>query len=252
MDIAGKVFMVTGGASGLGEGTARMLSAAGGKVLVLDMQVDKGQAVADSIGGAFMRCDVSSETDAQAAVAHACTMGTLRGLVNCAGVATAEKTIGKQGAHTLNTFNKAITVNLIGSFNMIRLSAQAMSQTDPEPTGERGVLISTASVAAYDGQMGQAAYSASKGGIVGMTLPIARDLARNGIRNMTIAPGIFGTPMLFGMPKEVQDALAASVPFPSRLGTPDDYAKLVKHIIENDMLNGEVIRLDGAIRLAPR
>lgn len=252
MDIAGKVFIVTGGASGLGEGTARMLAAEGAKVLVLDMQVDKGQAVAKEIGAQFMRCDVSSEADASAAVSHACTMGTLRGLINCAGIATAEKTIGKQGAHTLGTFTKAITVNLVGSFNMIRLCAQAMSQNDPEATGERGVLISTASVAAYDGQMGQAAYSASKGGIVGMTLPIARDLARNGIRNMSIAPGIFGTPMLFGMPKEVQDALAASVPFPSRLGTPEDYAKLVRHIIENDMLNGEVIRLDGAIRLAPR
>lgn len=252
MDIASKVFIVTGGASGLGEGTARMLSAAGAKVLILDMQVDKGQAVAKEIGAQFMRCDVSAEADAQAAVAHACSMGTLRGLINCAGVATAEKTVGKQGAHTLSTFTKAITVNLVGSFNMIRLCAQAMSQNEPEPTGERGVLISTASVAAYDGQMGQAAYSASKGGIVGMTLPIARDLARNGIRNMTIAPGIFGTPMMFGMPKDVQDALAASVPFPSRLGTPEDYAKLVRHIIENDMLNGEVIRLDGAIRLAPR
>lgn len=252
MDIANKVFIVTGGASGLGEGTARMLAAEGAKVLVLDMQADKGQAVAASIGGAFMRCDVSSETDAQSAVDHACTMGKLMGLVNCAGVAPAEKTIGKQGAHTLATFSKVITVNLVGSFNMIRLCAQAMSANDPEPTGERGVMISTASVAAFEGQMGQAAYSASKGGVVGMTLPIARDLARNGIRNMTIAPGIFGTPMLFGMPQEVQDALAASVPFPSRLGTPQDYAKLVKHIIENDMLNGEVIRLDGAIRLAPR
>ncbi len=252
MNIAGKVFIVTGGASGLGEGTARMLAAEGAKVLVLDMQADKGQAVADSIGGAFMRCDVSSETDAEAAVAKACTIGTLRGLVNCAGIATAERTVNKTGPHNLDVFTRTIMINLVGSFNMIRLCAQAMSANDPEPTGERGVLISTASVAAYDGQMGQAAYSASKGGIVGMTLPIARDLARNGIRNMTIAPGIFGTPMLFGMPQEVQDALAASVPFPSRLGTPQDYAKLAKHIIENDMLNGEVIRLDGAIRLAPR
>jgi NAD(P)-dependent dehydrogenase (short-subunit alcohol dehydrogenase family) len=173
-------------------------------------------------------------------------------LVNCAGIAPAEKTVGKNGAHALSTFSKCITVNLVGSFNMIRLAAQAMSDNTPLATGERGVLISTASVAAYDGQIGQAAYSASKGGIVGMTLPIARDLARSGIRNMTIAPGIFGTPMLFGMPQEVQDALAAGVPFPSRLGTPQDYAKLVQHIFENDMLNGEVIRLDGAIRLAPR
>jgi NAD(P)-dependent dehydrogenase (short-subunit alcohol dehydrogenase family) len=252
MEIANKVFIVTGGASGLGEGTARMLADNGGKVVVADMQADKGQAVADAIGGAFVRCDVSSEADGQAVVSRALALGKLVGLVNCAGIAPAEKTVGKNGAHQLDAFVRCINVNLIGSFNMIRLAAQAMSQNAPEPTGERGVLISTASVAAYDGQMGQAAYSASKGGIVGMTLPIARDLARNGIRNMTIAPGIFGTPMLFGMPQEVQDALAASVPFPSRLGTPRDYAKLAKHIIENDMLNGEVIRLDGAIRLAPR
>jgi NAD(P)-dependent dehydrogenase (short-subunit alcohol dehydrogenase family) len=251
MDIKGKVFIVTGGASGLGEGTARMLAANGGKVVVADMQ-DKGEAVAREIGGAFVKCDVSQEADAQAAVAKAVGLGKLMGLVNCAGIAPAEKTVGKNGPHSLAVFSKVVTVNLIGSFNMIRLAADAMSKNDPEPTGERGCLISTASVAAYDGQIGQAAYSASKGGVVGMTLPIARDLARNGIRNMTIAPGIFGTPMLFGMPKEVQDSLAASVPFPSRLGTPEDYAKLAKHIFENDMLNGEVIRLDGAIRLAPR
>ena len=252
MDIAGKVFIVTGGASGLGEGTARMLTANGGKVVIADMQVEKGEAIAKEIGGAFVKCDVSQEADAQAVVAKAVAMGKLMGLVNCAGIAPAEKTVGKNGAHSLALFSKTITVNLIGSFNMIRLSAEAMSRNEPEATGERGVLISTASVAAYDGQMGQAAYSASKGGVVGMTLPIARDLARNGIRNMTIAPGIFGTPMMFGMPQEVQDSLAASVPFPSRLGTPQDYAKLVRHIFENDMLNGEVIRLDGAIRLAPR
>jgi len=174
------------------------------------------------------------------------------GLVNCAGIATAERTVGKNGPHRLDGYTRTIMVNLVGTFNMIRLAADAMSRNEPEPTGERGVLISTASVAAYDGQIGQAAYSASKGGVVGMTLPIARDLAKSGIRNMTIAPGIFGTPMLFGMPKEVQDALAAGVPFPSRLGTPEDYAKLACHIIENDMLNGEVIRLDGAIRLAPK
>ena len=252
MDIAGKVFIVTGGASGLGEGTARMLAANGGKVLIADMQVEKGEAIAKEIGGAFVKCDVSQEADGQAVVAKAVAMGKLMGLVNCAGIAPAEKTVGKNGAHSLALFSKTITVNLIGSFNMIRLAAEAMSRNEPEATGERGVLISTASVAAYDGQMGQAAYSASKGGVVGMTLPIARDLARNGIRNMTIAPGIFGTPMMFGMPQEVQDSLAASVPFPSRLGTPLDYAKLVRHIFENDMLNGEVIRLDGAIRLAPR
>lgn len=252
MDIAGKVFIVTGGASGLGEGTARMLAANGGHVVIADMQAEKGEAIAKDIGGAFVKCDVSNEADGQAVVAKAVGMGKLMGLVNCAGIAPAEKTVGKNGAHSLAVFSKTITVNLIGSFNMIRLAADVMSKNDPEATGERGVLISTASVAAYDGQMGQAAYSASKGGIVGMTLPIARDLARNGIRNMTIAPGIFGTPMMFGMPQEVQDSLAASVPFPSRLGTPEDYAKLAKHIFENDMLNGEVIRLDGAIRLAPR
>lgn len=252
MDIAGKVFVVTGGASGLGEGTARMLAAQGGQVVVADMQADKGQAVARDIGGVFVPCDVTSEADGQKVVAQATAMGKLVGLVNCAGIAPAEKTVGKNGPHDLGLYTKTIMVNLVGTFNMIRLAAAAMSQNAPEPTGERGVLISTASVAAYDGQIGQAAYAASKGGIVGMTLPIARDLARNGIRNMTIAPGIFGTPMLFGLPQEVQDSLAASVPFPSRLGRPDDYAKLVRHIIENDMLNGEVIRLDGAIRLAPR
>jgi NAD(P)-dependent dehydrogenase (short-subunit alcohol dehydrogenase family) len=252
MDISGKVFIVTGGASGLGEGTARMLASRGGLVVIADMQVDKGEAVAAEIGGAFVRCDVSNEADGQAVVAKAVSLGKLMGLVNCAGIAPAEKTVGKNGAHSLGVFAKCITVNLVGSFNMIRLAADAMCRNAPEPTGERGVMISTASVAAYDGQIGQAAYSASKGGIVGMTLPIARDLARNGIRNMTIAPGIFGTPMMFGMPKEVQDSLAASVPFPSRLGTPQDYAKLALHIFENDMLNGEVIRLDGAIRLAPK
>jgi NAD(P)-dependent dehydrogenase (short-subunit alcohol dehydrogenase family) len=252
MEITGKVFIVTGGASGLGEGAARMLASQGGVVVIADMQAEKGQAIAQDVGGAFVKCDVSNEADAQAVIAKAVSMGKLMGLINCAGIAPAEKTVGKNGAHSLGVFTKCITVNLVGSFNMIRLAADAMCKNEPEATGERGVMISTASVAAYDGQIGQAAYSASKGGIVGMTLPIARDLARNGIRNMTIAPGIFGTPMMFGMPQEVQDSLAASVPFPSRLGTPHDYAKLARHIIENDMLNGEVIRLDGAIRLAPR
>jgi NAD(P)-dependent dehydrogenase (short-subunit alcohol dehydrogenase family) len=252
MDIAGKVFIVTGGASGLGEGTARMLAANGAKVVIADLQQDKGEALAKEIGGAFVKCDVSQEPDGQAVVAQAVSLGKLVGLVNCAGIAPAAKTVGKDGAHPLAVFAKVVTVNLVGSFNMIRLAAEAMAKNAPEPTGERGVLISTASVAAFDGQIGQAAYSASKGGVVGMTLPIARDLARNGIRNMTIAPGIFGTPMLFSMPQEVQDALAASVPFPSRLGTPADYAKLVHQIVTNDMLNGEVIRLDGAIRLAPK
>ncbi len=252
MDIQGKVFIVTGGASGLGEGTARMLAAHGGKVVVADMQEDKGRAVASAINGIFVKCDVSNEADGRNVMQQATALGKLMGLVNCAGIAPAEKTVGKNGAHNLAVYQKVIQVNLIGTFNMIRLAAEAMSKNDPESTGERGVIISTASVAAYDGQIGQAAYAASKGGVVGMTLPIARDLARNGIRNMTIAPGIFGTPMLFGMPQEVQDALAAGVPFPSRLGTPEDYAKLAQHIFENDMLNGEVIRLDGAIRLAPK
>ncbi|MEO7337902.1 MAG: 3-hydroxyacyl-CoA dehydrogenase [Caldimonas sp.] len=252
MEIAGKVFIVTGGASGLGEGTARMLAANGGKVVVADLQADRGQALAEEIGAIFVRCDVSSEVDGIDVIQQAVKLGKLVGLINCAGIAPAAKTVGKEGAHSLQQFAKVVTVNLIGSFNMIRLAAEAMGRNEPEPTGERGVLISTASVAAYDGQIGQAAYSASKGGVVGMTLPIARDLARSGIRNMTIAPGIFGTPMLFTMPQEVQDALAASVPFPSRLGTPADYAKLVHQIITNEMLNGEVIRLDGAIRLAPR
>jgi NAD(P)-dependent dehydrogenase (short-subunit alcohol dehydrogenase family) len=252
MDIAGKVFIVTGGASGLGEGTARMLVREGAQVVIADVQVDKGQALAKELGAVFVKCDVTQEADAKAVVAAATAAGKLFGLINCAGIGPAAKTVGKDGAHDLGLFAKVIGINLIGSFNMIRLAAEAMAKNTPEPTGERGVMISTASVAAYDGQIGQAAYAASKGGIVGMTLPVARDLARNGIRNMTIAPGIFGTPMLFGMPQEVQDALAASVPFPSRLGTPADYAKLALHIITNEMLNGEVIRLDGAIRMGPK
>ncbi|MFM2053413.1 MAG: hypothetical protein RL456_1450 [Pseudomonadota bacterium] len=252
MDIAGKVFIVTGAASGLGEGAARMLAREGAKVVIADLQAERGAAVAAELGGAFVKCDVSSEEDGRAVIAQALALGKLAGLVNCAGIAPAARTVGKDGAHPLALFGKVVQVNLIGTFNMIRLAAEAMAKNAPEPTGERGVLVNTASIAAYDGQIGQAAYAASKGGVVGMTLPIARDLSKNGIRVMTIAPGIFGTPMLFGMPQEVQDALAAGVPFPSRLGTPEDYAKLVHQIITNDMLNGEVIRLDGAIRLAPR
>jgi NAD(P)-dependent dehydrogenase (short-subunit alcohol dehydrogenase family) len=252
MQIADRVFIVTGAASGLGEGAARMLAREGAKVVIADLQAERGAAVAAELGGAYVRCDVSNEDDGRAVVAQAVSMGKLVGLVNCAGIAPASRTVGRDGAHPLGLFSKVVTVNLIGTFNMVRLAAEAMCKNAPEDTGERGVLINTASVAAFDGQIGQAAYAASKGGVVGMTLPIARDLSKNGIRCMTIAPGIFGTPMLFGMPQEVQDALAAGVPFPSRLGTPADYAKLVHQIVTNEMLNGEVIRLDGAIRLAPR
>ena len=252
MDIAGKVFIVTGGASGLGEGSARMLAALGGHVVIADLQVGQGSALATELGGAFVACDVSLEVDAQAVVSKATSLGKLVGLVNCAGIAPASRTVGKDGPHPLALYTQTVMVNLVGTFNMIRLAAQAMCGNEPEPGGERGVLVSTASVAAFDGQIGQAAYAASKGGIVAMTLPIARDLARHGIRHMTIAPGIFATPMLSAMPQDVQDALAASVPFPSRLGTPADYAKLLHQIITNEMLNGEVIRLDGAIRMAPK
>ena len=252
MDIAGKVFIVTGGASGLGEGSARMLAAFGGHVVIADLQVGQGTALATELGGAFVACDVSLEVDAQAVVSKATSLGKLVGLVNCAGIAPASRTVGKDGPHPLALYTQTVMVNLVGTFNMIRLAAQAMCGNEPEPGGERGVLVSTASVAAFDGQIGQAAYAASKGGIVAMTLPIARDLARHGIRHMTIAPGIFATPMLSAMPQDVQDALAASVPFPSRLGTPADYAKLLHQIITNEMLNGEVIRLDGAIRMAPK
>ncbi len=252
MKIDGKVFIVTGGASGLGAGTVRMLADRGAKVVVADVQADAGEKLARELGQQFVRCDVASEADGKAVVAAATAAGKLMGLVNCAGIAPAAKTVGRDGAHPLDVFTRTIMVNLVGSFNMIRLAAEAMTRNDPEDTGERGVLINTASVAAYDGQIGQAAYSASKGGLVGMTLPIARDLARNGIRCMTIAPGIFKTPMMESMPQDVQDSLAASIPFPSRLGTPADYAKLVEHIVTNEMLNGETIRLDGAIRLAPR
>lgn len=252
MEIRNKVFVVTGGASGLGEGTARMLADRGGIIVIADMQDERGAAVAGKIGGSFVHCDVTDDGDVRAVMEKARSLGKLMGLVNCAGVAPAERIVGKSGAHSLASFTRTVTVNLVGTFNMIRLAAEAMAHNEPESTGERGCLISTASVAAYDGQIGQAAYSASKGGVVAMTLPIARDLARQGIRNMTIAPGIFGTPMIFAMPPGVQESLAANVPFPARLGTPEDFAKLVIHIFDNDMLNGEVIRLDGAIRLAPK
>lgn len=252
MKIANKVFIVTGAASGLGAGTVEMLTQHGAKVLMADVQDEMGEALAKKLGQKYMHCDVTLEAPAKAVVTAALEMGPLFGLVNCAGVAPAAKTVGKHGAHSFDLFQKVIAINTIGTFNMIRLAAEAMSQNTPEPTGERGVLISTASVAAYDGQIGQAAYAASKAAVVGMTLPIARDLAPLGIRCMTIAPGIFGTPMIFGMPQNVQDSLAQSIPFPSRLGRPEDFSKLVHHIIDNDMLNGETIRLDGAIRMPPK
>lgn len=252
MDINEQVVLITGAASGLGAGTARALVAQGAKVILADVQDDAGHTLAAELGQTYINCDVTSAEDAEKAIKLATETGTLRALINCAGIAPAAKIAGKNGPHDLGLFSKVININLIGTFNMARLAAQAMLDNEPQETGERGVIINTASVAAYDGQIGQAAYSASKAGVVGMTLAIARDLSRNGIRCMTIAPGIFGTPMLFGMPQEVQDSLAASVPFPSRLGRPEDYAKLVKSILENDMLNGETIRLDGAIRMAPR
>ncbi len=252
MDIQDNVFLITGGASGLGAATAQLVRDHGGKVVLADMNEAAGEKLAKELGGVFVKCDVSREEDGVRAVEAATQLGSLRGLVNCAGIAPAAKTVGKDGPHALDLFAKTIGVNLIGTFNMIRLAAAAMSKNEPNAAGERGVIVSTASVAAYDGQIGQAAYAASKSGVVGMTLPIARDLSRNGIRVMTIAPGLFETPMLLGMPQEVQDALGAMVPFPSRLGKPAEYAMLVKQIFDNPMLNGEVIRLDGAIRMQPR
>jgi NAD(P)-dependent dehydrogenase (short-subunit alcohol dehydrogenase family) len=253
MLIKNSVFLITGGASGLGEATARMAAENGGKVVLADLQVDRGDKLARELGGRFMKCDVTSEADGKAAVELAVKeFGGVHVLVNCAGIGTAERTLGKEGPHNLAHFTRVVTINLIGTFNMIRLTADAMAKAGPNAAGERGVIINTASVAAYDGQIGQAAYSASKGGIVGMTLPIARDLSRNGIRVCTIAPGIFETPMLLGMPKDVQDALGKMVPFPPRLGRPVEYAQLARAIIENEMLNGETIRLDGAIRMAPK
>ena len=254
MQIKNNVFIVTGGASGLGGATSAMLVAHGGKVVIADVAAERGTAAARELGdGArFVSCDVASETDGKAALAAARALGPLRGLVNCAGIAIGEKTVGKDGAHQLDSFTKVVRVNLIGTFNMIRLAAEAMSAQDATADGERGVVINTASVAAFDGQIGQAAYSASKGGIVAMTLPIARDLARSGIRCMTIAPGLFATPMLLSMPADAQDALAKMVPFPARFGQPAEYATLVKSIVENVMLNGETIRLDGAIRMQPK
>ena len=255
MKIDGSTFLVTGGASGLGRATVERLLAHGGRVAILDLERSAGAQVAADLGPhvMFAACDVTSADDVGSALdATAARFGPIRGLVNCAGVAIAEKTYGKRGAHDLGSFTFVIQVNLIGTFNCIRLAAARMAQNAPGDDGERGVIVNTASVAAFDGQIGQAAYSASKGGIVGMTLPIARDLAEVGIRVCTIAPGIFETPMLLGLPKEAQDSLGKQVPFPSRLGRPIEYAQLARSIIENEMLNGETIRLDGAIRMAPR
>jgi len=252
MHIQDNVFIVTGGASGLGAATARMLAANGATVVIADVQAEAGQALATELKGQFVRCDVTQEADAQAVVDAAVGLGTLRGLVNCAGVAPAVKTVGKDGAHPLDVFQRAVNINLVGTFNMARLAAEAMGKTEAAEHGERGIIINTASVAAFDGQMGQAAYASSKAAVAGLTLPMARDLARNGIRVMTIAPGIFETPMLMGMPQEVRDSLGQMVPFPPRLGMPAEYAHLAKAIIENVMLNGETIRLDGAIRMQPK
>jgi NAD(P)-dependent dehydrogenase (short-subunit alcohol dehydrogenase family) len=253
MQIKNSVFLVTGGASGLGAATAQMAAANGAKVVIADLQAEAGEKLAKEIGGKYCRCDVTSEADGKAAVEAAVQgYGGIHVLVNCAGIGIAERTVGKEAPHDLARFSKVIGINLIGTFNMIRLAADAMAKAGPNAAGERGVIINTASVAAYDGQIGQAAYSASKGGVVGMTLPIARDLSRNGIRVVTIAPGLFLTPMLLGLPKEAQDSLGKQVPFPSRLGKPEEYAQLARQIVENEMLNGETIRLDGAIRMAPK
>ncbi|MBG7622510.1 SDR family NAD(P)-dependent oxidoreductase [Herbaspirillum sp. AP02] len=252
MRIEGNVFIVTGAASGLGAATARMIAAAGGKPVLADLNQEAGSTLAQELGGVFVRCDVSSEDDAQAVVQAALALGSLRGLINCAGIAPAEKLIGKNGPHTMALFMKALNINLVGSFNMARFAADAMAKGEALAEGERGIIIHTASVAAYDGQIGQTAYSASKGAIVAMTLPMARDLSRSGIRVMTIAPGIFETPMMLAMPQEVLDSLGQAVPFPPRLGRATEYAQLARSIIENVMLNGETIRLDGAIRMPPK
>ncbi|MCF6216679.1 MAG: 3-hydroxyacyl-CoA dehydrogenase [Emcibacter sp.] len=254
MDIQGLSAIVTGGASGLGEATARRLAKAGAKVTIFDMNSESGTQVAADIKGRFENVDVTSEENVMSALeTSAAAHGEARILINCAGIAIGEKTVGRENVpHDYARFKKTIEVNLIGTFNVIRLTTARMAGLEPLDTAERGVVVNTASVAAMDGQIGQVAYSASKGGIVGMTLPIARDLAKLGIRICTIAPGLFLTPMMKGLPQEVQDSLGASVPFPNRLGMPDEYAQLCEQICENAMLNGEVIRLDGAIRLAPR
>lgn len=254
MRIENNVFLVTGGASGLGAATARMIVASGGRVVVADVREEEGKAFAAELGSGarFCRTDVTDEASVAAAVDMASGLGELRGLVSCAGIVHAERIVKRDGPHSLSGYARTIGVNLIGAFNAMRLTAAAMSKNVPLAGGERGVVIHTASVAAFDGQIGQAAYASSKAGLVGLTLPAARELAGFGIRVMTIAPGIFATPMMGSLPPEVQESLGRMVPFPQRLGQPDEYAKLARTIIENEYLNGEVIRLDGAIRLAPK
>ncbi|MBY5402338.1 3-hydroxyacyl-CoA dehydrogenase [Rhizobium leguminosarum] len=255
MLIRGASFIVTGGGSGLGAATVRALVEAGGRVTIADLNMQAGEEIAREFGSdaCFVKADVTDGEEGTAVVAAAVeAFGSLRGLVNCAGVAPAEKVIGRDGLHRLESFARTVSINLIGTFNMIRLAAAAIQTTEPDAEGERGVIVNTASVAAFDGQIGQAAYAASKGGVAAMTLPIARELARHGIRVVSIAPGIFETPMMADMPAEVQAALGKSVPFPPRLGRPAEFAGLVRHILENNMLNGEVIRLDGALRMGAR
>jgi NAD(P)-dependent dehydrogenase (short-subunit alcohol dehydrogenase family) len=255
MDLRNKTFLITGGGSGLGAGTARLFVESGANVIVAELNAETGRQVAAELGdqARFVQTDVTSEESVRQALDLALQVfGGLHGAVNCAGIAIAERVVGRDEVHDLGRFAKVVEVNLIGTFNVIRLAAAVMTQTEPTSGGERGAIVNTASVAAFDGQIGQAAYAASKGGVVSMTLPIARELARFGIRVVTIAPGIFDTPMLAGLPEAARESLAKQVPFPPRLGQPAEYAALVKHIIENEMLNGEVIRLDGAIRMAPR
>jgi NAD(P)-dependent dehydrogenase (short-subunit alcohol dehydrogenase family) len=249
MELDGIGALVAGGASGLGEATSRELAARGARVTVADGNDERGAALAGELGGTFVRADVTDETQVQAAVD---AVEGLRLAVSCAGIGWAERTVGKDGPATLQPFETVVRVNLIGTFNVLRLAAAVMAKGDPDPEGERGAVVMTASIAAYDGQIGQTAYSASKGGVVGLTLPAARDLARLGIRVCTIAPGLFDTPLLAALPQEARDALGASIPFPSRLGRPEEYAALACHIAENTMLNGEVLRLDGALRMPPR
>ena len=255
MQIKDKVFLVTGAGSGLGAATARNLAEGGAKVVLLDLNREAGEKVAAELGAnaRFVETDVASESSAVNAVQAAISaFGAIHGLVNCAGVAPAERVVGKEGPHKLESFTRTININLIGTFNMLRLAAEAMLKNEPDEGGERGVIVNTASVAAFEGQLGQAAYAASKGAIVALTLPVAREFARSGIRCLTIAPGIMETPMLLGMPAEVQESLNKMVPFPTRMGKPSEYAALVRHIAENSYLNGEVIRLDGAIRMGAK